>query len=477
LVVATSSGGFDSGDANVRFETARSWLDGFGGALPRGIGGVPGRRGGQFQYFNLSQSLVLATIFGALRVLHVPRADTAAKFIYSVGVLAVVFALTGALLLRLLRRLGNMSPVGVVALLIGTPLFHYSRIGQEENILALCYAVVLLGVVDVLERRDTGWLLVGLGSAFAIATRVASLPTIAAVWLLLSRQWMAAVRSSTGRTRAVGAVLLPLFAVGITATWNWWRFGSALETGYAAAFERRGVPIFDFVGWPQHLAALLVSPGRGLLLYAPLLLVLPLCAGGLRRLSAINRWVYVAGGGLFILNLLFFSLSGTWDGGFGWGPRYLVAPLVFLTPLVGLIPWEAKVARTLVALSVLIQAGSVVLPTSTEDHWAAARRESGDACSEWSLRCSGIWLRPGLAVRAIANAVANQPLMTIEEGAPVSSRTALDSSDYLAPSWWPVRIAYRMSLWSPREGFEISCVFLICAAVVAARSPLRNCGR
>jgi hypothetical protein len=110
-----------------------------------------------------------------------------------------------------------------------------------------------------------------------------------------------------------------------TAAWNWVRFGSVLETGYRWGFVRLGVPVFDFVRWPEHLLALTISPMRGILLYAPILVALPLrlvsCVGG-----PLGSGVRRSSGSSFLLNLLFFSLSGTWDGGFGWGPRYLVAP-------------------------------------------------------------------------------------------------------------------------------------------------------
>jgi hypothetical protein len=470
VVIATSSGGLDSGDANVRFETARSLLDGRGGALPPGIGGVPGRGKHEFQYYNLAQPMVFAALLGPLRALHVPKADTVAKFAYSVGVLALVFAITGALLLRLAGRFGNRWTFGVVALLVGTPLLHYSRIGQEENILALCYSALLIGAAEVWQERRGGWLLVGLGSAFAITTRVASLPTVAVVWLMLSCDWESDLQSKARRPRALGVALLPIFALVATAAWNWWRFGSVLETGYAAGFRRLGVPVFDVAGWPGHLLALLVSPARGLLVYAPLLLLLPLSAKKLTGLDPTSRRIAVSGGVLFVVNLLFFSLSGTWDGGFGWGPRYLVAPLVFLGPLVWLLPWESKLTQFVLVVSVLLQALSVVLPTAAEDHWAAVRRGEGETCTVWSVPCSGVWARPGLAARALANAATNRPLMTLDEGAAVSSRTAVNSSDYLAPSWWPVRIAYRMHGWSPRQGLGLSLAILIVAVFIAARA-------
>jgi hypothetical protein len=476
LVLATSPGGLEAGDANVRFETARSWLEGRGGVLPAGIGGVQGRDGREFAYFNLTQSGVFACLLGVLRALHVPRPDTAAKFVYSIGVLPGVFAATALLLLRLSAKFWQSPAIGVLAVLLGTPLLHYSRIGQEENIIALCYALLLWGLVEIWEKRNSGWLVVGAASALAITTRVATLPTIAIVWLLVAADWRREVRS-TGRLLPLIAAFLLLLAATVTAAWNWWRFGSVFETGYAAAFHRLGVPVFDFRGEPLHLVALLISPVRGLLIYAPLVILVPFCLPRLAKLDPLARRLAVAGLLLFVVNLVFFSLSGTWDGGFGWGPRYLVAPLIFLAPAIWSLPWEMKLVRGMLIVSLLVQAGSVVLPGATEDYLAAIRQEDGAPCTVWSVDCSGAWLRPRLAGRAIVNAATNRPLLTLDEGALAPVRTIVVSSDYLAPSWWPVRIAYRMHAWSPRRGLGISFV-IVASAILAAyslrRGPLRR---
>ena len=143
-----------------------------------------------------------------------------------------------------------------------------------------------------------------------------------------------------------------------------------------------------------------------------------------------------------------------------------MAPLVFLTPLFLALPWKSWTVRSLVVVSLLFQIGSVILPTSTEDHVAAMMRARGDVCSVWTWRCSGLWLRPTVATTALENAFSNRGLPTLEEGAAASSAVALSSSDYLAPSWWPVRIAYRLHRWSPRFGLLSSLLLLGVATVV-----------
>ena len=278
IVVATSPGGLESGDAGVRFETARSWLDGNGGALPAdSAAGVRGKDGRLYAYYNLTQSTVLAALLFALRLVHVPRAETVTKFLYSVLLLGLVFAALGVVLRLVGRLLRDDSSAGIAALVLATPLFHYSRIGQEENILALAYAGLLLGMLRVLGRPGDGWLILGFASGLAIATRIASLITVGFVWCVVLSSWLRAIRSPADRTLAIAGTCPVALALIATAAWNWVRFGSVLETGYRWGFVRLGVPMFDFVRWPEHLLALTISPMPGILLYAPILGSAPPC--------------------------------------------------------------------------------------------------------------------------------------------------------------------------------------------------------
>ena len=230
--------------------------------------------------------------------------------------------------------------------------------------------------------------------------------------------------------------------------------------------------MFDLTGFPQHLLALLVSPARGILLYAPILFALPMSGISpwandylFKRLSGICLVAVAA-------NLMFFGLSGTWDGGFGRGPRYLVAPLVFLVPLFARVSWNRRSVRILLIISILVQCGSVVLPTTTEDFLATLRREAGQTCDVWTLGCSGIWLRPGLAVRALGTTVSNRRLPTLEEGAPASAADALPTSDFQAVYWWPVRFAYRLHRGTPVLGFLVSLFCLMAGLSVSSWSAV-----
>jgi hypothetical protein len=101
--------------------------------------------------------------------------------------------------------------------------------------------------------------------------------------------------------------------------YNLTRYGSALATGY--------LPEESFSGdWLQGVTGLLVSPGRGLFLYAPLLvLALPAAPAFLRRhrAEALLAW------GIILAHLLLYGKWFMWHGGYAWGPRFMIPTLAF----------------------------------------------------------------------------------------------------------------------------------------------------
>ena len=444
LVFVTAPGGLETSDAAIRLETARSLVEGRGGALGGAVsGGVPGRNGAIYSYFNIGQVALFIPWIALGQVLNPQNPERVAKFLYSVLFLPFVFVALGLLLFRVSKEVGQ-SRTPIVVLLLATPLLHYARIGQEENLLALAYASALLGIVLVTRKMaPTGWLWLGSGLAGSIMLRLASVPTVVLCVVMFTPALWRDLRSRTDRAWVMGGLAVGLTGVAVTLWWNWYRFGNVLETGYQAVFTAMGQRMFEPSELPLHMVALLLSPGRGLLLYAPVLLWALWNIKSLTTLASAG--FVVLAGLLFIANLLFFSAYTVWWGGFGWGPRFLVAPTVFLAPLLLRISWRPPLAWVFVGASGLLSFASIVLPSSTEDHIGALIRQRGETCDAWTVRCSGVALRPVLAVGAISTAFRGERLPALGEGAAASSEEALNSSDFRAPAWWPVRAAYRLN--------------------------------
>lgn len=124
------------------------------------------------------------------------------------------------------------------------------------------------------------------------------------------------------RRRALGLSLLwtslVLFFVLAVSVYNVSRFGSALETGYGDEATR--LTAAPWVG----LAGLLVSPGKGIVWYAPPLL---LAIVGWRALARRRRDVAGAALAIVMGPLLLASVYYQWHGGGSWGPRLLLPVL------------------------------------------------------------------------------------------------------------------------------------------------------
>ena len=158
-------------------------------------------------------------------------------------------------------------------------------------------------------------------------------------------------RARRGAAFAAGAAL-PLAALALH---NSLRFGSPLETGRGvdpAAAAALGYG--RFVAPWEGLAGLLASSGKGLLFYAPAVLLGLAAWPALRRRSPALAWTLA---GAALLRLLFVAARSDWHGGFALGPRLLVTLVPFL--LLPVAAWLAeRPARWRIAGAVLLAAAA-----------------------------------------------------------------------------------------------------------------------
>jgi hypothetical protein len=167
-----------------------------------------------------------------------------------------------------------------------------------------------------------GGLLLGL-SVFAHPTSLVILPGFLVYAFLEMR------KKNMGNFLFLVAVLMVvLFFVGVT---NYIRFNSFTEFGYGYYGSMAA-----HNGW-TGLVGLLVSPGAGLFLYFPVAILLPWAAKGMwdqnkKRLLCLFVFT-IAINWINIGTLSFWEPHSWW--GEGWGPRYFVVLLPFITLMVG----------------------------------------------------------------------------------------------------------------------------------------------
>src|SRR5205823_5383327 len=177
----------------------------------------------------------------------------------------------------------------------------------------LLLASVLLLLCAPPKRVALGGLTLGL----AILVKLTSLLFVPALLLLPDASGRPLWRRPIA---ALGVVGPSMIALAIHGVYNLLRFGDPLTTAYYSTDGAGGGLDFNGNLW-VGLYGLLLSPGRGLVWYAPPVLLAGLA---LPRLYRQRTTVCKALLALVVLWLLVHARWADWHAGWGWGPRYLL---------------------------------------------------------------------------------------------------------------------------------------------------------
>ena len=239
---------------------------------------------------------------------------------------------------------------------LATPLFHYSKTFFSEPLAGL---MITGSFLCLLRGARTGslWLhlAAGLCLGAAVLTKAAHafmlIPVVVFVVWLFKRQ----SKPLLCRELAVSALGFAVLVV-VVALYNNARFGEFTETGYGVEVDSWTTPFFEGLG------GLLISPGRGLLLYFPGTV---LCVWGL-----VSLWRRCAPAALFaVLSMGLFAAVYAkwymWEGGWCWGPRFLIPVLpVFLLPVADVFAGLNKARPVAVGSALLLVLASILVSVS-----------------------------------------------------------------------------------------------------------------
>jgi hypothetical protein len=333
-------------DGEVMFITTTRIVDEHTLTLPTGAAVYPQvlRRqdGSLFSRYGLGQPLAAAPLYAFGRyVLGVwlwgSRHDFQIGRFFALLLPAIATALTGGLLCAWAIRLYSSARLGVALALLyglGTLAWPYSRFFFSEPLFT---AALVLAALAIDTRRPA---LAGAGLGYAVATRIGGVVLLPA---FLIYAWLKGHRSRDFMSMGLG--LLP-FGLLVLAH-NWLRFRTFNELGYGDE---------GFTGdLLAGLYGLLFSPGKSVFLYVPLLLALPFAAAPfVRRFRPEAALV----GSLAAITLLQSALWWIWWGGWGWGPRFLVPLMPFLTLMLGVLIerpiWRRIIFLVLLPLSLAV---------------------------------------------------------------------------------------------------------------------------
>jgi hypothetical protein len=180
------------------------------------------------------------------------------------------------------------------------------------------------------REKPSHWrpLMAGACMALAIMAKTSALIFVPPIMLysLLAQQGSWRARIKLGVVLFLLAVSLGILVVG---AYNYLRFGNWLETGYGAegagtAFDRNWHSFF------YALYGFLLSPGKSVFLYNPVLLLSFLLLPRFSRRHPREGFLILACSVLVLV--LHSNLFISWYGGWSWGPRFLlpVFPLALL---------------------------------------------------------------------------------------------------------------------------------------------------
>lgn len=269
---------------------------------------------------------------------------------------------------------GSLPWASAIATLfvVASIAWPYAKIGMETTMMFTLITAFALGAYARLSTRPAIWGLTGFTVGAATATKGYGAVGLVAIGVLLWPTFRDLQRPR--QVRLALAFLLPVIAwLLVDAGYNWWRFGLLLghgPSGSAGAVASAGIValallalyarrrrkrlFWALVGFGVLVTAapliaasvgitgLLVSTGKGLIFYSPLVVIGAL---GLPRMWRQDRWLTAS---LTVLFVAFLALAGSrpfW-GDETWGPRYLVpVAWVLLVPLAWWVTTKAR--RTL----------------------------------------------------------------------------------------------------------------------------------
>lgn len=225
--------------------------------------------------------------------------------------MAAVTVLAIFLLLRLRGR-SQRRALGVAALAaVGTMIWPYSKIGMETTMMAMVSLMILGAAWATMRGGIHRFALTGLAAGAAAASKPVGVIMLAGL-LGFTQPMLAFPRRE--RIRYLVALALPIAAWLVAIAWyNNYRYGSVTNFGQQFWPDWPNAPI-AFLG-------MLVSPGKGLLWFSPLVI---LGALGMRPLWREDRPLALAIAITFGINLVIISGTIQWTDD-TWGPRYIAA--------------------------------------------------------------------------------------------------------------------------------------------------------
>ncbi len=489
MYLLTASGRIDSGDGGVMFQVTDNMLRGRGFAIsssppgqdllgPHGervpretvIGSGPGMFGVDGRYyaaFAPGQSFAAIPFYLLGRLAHMAFPSWSVELWTSSSVTllnAFVTASVVVLVAATARLFFDAKTALWLAVLYGlaTPAWPYAKSFFSEPLVG---ALMLLGGYAAMraqrEPKLRWYILSGaaLGGAVLVKPMALIIVPVVAVYLLFA--------SRPTITRWVawsGALAACLF---LLALYNWTRFGNPLTTGYGSSVQWN-VPLwFGSYG-------LLFSSGKGLVWFAPIVVLGLVALPAFVRKRPAEGWLMVGVVGVFFAG---HATLNYWHAGGCWGPRYIL-PLVawLMLPLGIILERKPRPAWQELGLAVVIAASVVVQILAVSMNYARHLQAVYDASSsseEYFQRVQFSWADSPIVGQARELLAVSGNLRHSDRRAELDALVsnagdeALGYLGFNAPDFWFV---YGWLLGMPVAVMVVAAVVLVGVLVASVRS-------
>jgi hypothetical protein len=381
VYLMTCAGHFFSTDHVAVYLTAEGIVERGDLAIKPINDAVPGRDGKHYAAFGLGQPLVVIPLYIVGRFVEDTSSPSLKAYFGGAqlgdwgGTVPIFFVsltnqlltpLTCVLVFLFARRLEFSWRTALITTStfgFATATWVYARDSFQhplETLMLLLAIYVLFANRERLGRRHA--VMAGAALAMGVLTRINMLAVVPLVAIYLT--WIRACRpleTASSRRRQwldrEAIVSLALFAAPIAIVLvaimalNYGRFGQFLN--FHGPGQAKGFSTPIWVG----LYGNLLSVGRSLWLYSPPLILVFFAFTSFYRKYRAEALLFVA---IAVVYLAVYSTYGFWDGGWAYGPRFLLPVVPLLTLPVGFLLDDRR-KRALVALLVALGIGVQIL--------------------------------------------------------------------------------------------------------------------
>jgi len=319
-------------------------------------------------FFMVPLYLVLKAALWLLPVATKPALELVVLVMVSAALAAIVSAVSCTLIYKVASLMaGNrlMAIGATLALVPASWYFYYSTYISQKTLSA---AMLVFAFYTVIRGTGTfgtapahpGRFWLGTGALAGIALAIDYAPVLVAAILGVYITWHNGLR-------ALGLFTLGMLPmVGATGLYHTLAFGGPFTTAYSWRVVIDGIGAAPSLQVPDllRLYGLTLSPGKGILFYAPwvLLSVVGVFSGlrtQFRRVAGLAATIALVA---FVFNLSLDEWSGQ-----GWGPRYFTMALPFLALMLAFLPnrlqrllWPLLVFAALLNLLPVLRDGPAV---------------------------------------------------------------------------------------------------------------------